>query len=192
MDVLIASGEKLPSHIRDLEDSQRPLPSGAQFFEERFAPGRLAWQFVLGILATIAGLAIILLFLIIVGHLDQEIFSLTDSDWKYVFYIFAIGAASLLGGIVLLLSIMPKYRLMKQQRAGSQTRYGIFLLDDLLISHNWLDTTIIPRLFFKGLDGRAVRYKLLGEEKTLDLPREIVCNDQDALACAIRSWANVA
>jgi MFS family permease len=191
MDVLIASGEMLPSNIRDLEDPQRPLPSGAQFFEERFAPGRLAWQLALGILATVAGPAIILLFLTIVYHLDREIFSLTDSDWKFVFYTFAIGAVSLLGGIMLLLSILPKYRLMKQQRAGNQTRHGIFLLDDLLIRHHWFDTTIIPRPFFKGLDGREVRYQLLGEEKTFDLPREIVCNDQDALASAIRSWAKL-
>jgi hypothetical protein len=80
---------------------------------------------------------------------------------------------------------------MKQQRAGRQTRYGVFLLDDLLISRDWFDTTIIPRPFFKGLDGREVRYQLLGQEKTFDLPREIVCNNQDALASAVRKWANV-
>ena len=71
-------------------------------------------------------------------------------------------------------------------------RYGIFLLDNLLISHNWLDTTIIPRLFFKGLDGRAVKYELVGEAKSFNLPRETVCNDRDALAHAIRNWAGAA
>jgi hypothetical protein len=81
---------------------------------------------------------------------------------------------------------------MKRQREGAQSRYGVFLLDDLLVSHGWFDTTVIPRPSFKGLDGRAVKYALLGEVQTFDLPREIVRDGQDALANAIRSWASAA
>lgn len=113
-----------------------------------------------------------------------------DLGWKVDCFIGAVGAGALFYGLYLMYSIIPKYRLMKQQHEGGQTRYGVFLLDDLLISHNWSDTTVIPRTFFKGLDGSAVQYKFLGEAKTVDLPRQIISNDQDALALAIRSWAS--
>lgn len=64
MDVLIADEpDKLPPHIRDLEDPTRPLPAGAQFFEEKFTSGRLAKQFIAGLVLTIVGTPILLLFL---------------------------------------------------------------------------------------------------------------------------------
>jgi hypothetical protein len=195
MEVLIVSKtDDLPTQIRDLVDPAQPLPPGAQFFETKIVPGSLALQFVAGLLAMGAGAAILVLsVLMMVDERNVIRFGLGDTLYHYISYMFAIGVAGLLGGPFLLLTIRSRYRQMKQQREGrSQTRYGIFLLDNLLISHNWLDTTIIPRLFFKGLDGRAVKFELVGEAKTFNLPRETVCNDQEALAYAIRSWASAA
>lgn len=195
MEVLIVSKtDDLPSQIRDLVDPTQQLPPGAQFFEAKIVPGSLALQFVGGLLATIAGAAILLLsVLLMVDERNVIRFGLGDSLYHYLSYMFALGLVGLLGGPMLLLTIRSRYRQMKQQREGrSQNRYGIFLLDNLLISNTWLDTTIIPRLFFKGLDGRAVKYELVGETKTFNLPGETVCNDQDAMGLAIRSWAGAA
>ena len=62
MEVLIVSKtDDLPSQIRDLVDPTQQLPPGAQFFETKIVPGSLALQFVAGLLATIAGAAILLL-----------------------------------------------------------------------------------------------------------------------------------
>jgi hypothetical protein len=190
MDVLIGVGsDKLPPQVRDLEDPQQPLPAGAQFFEEKFASGGLVRQFMLGLLLVVIGPPLILFSLALISHTSRWTYYYSDS-WQYMYYIGGAGVASVIAGVALIWSIVPKYRLMKRQGEGTQTRYGVFLLDDLLIRHGWFDTTVIPRPFFQGLDGRAVKYVLLGEAKTFDLPREIVRDGQDALANAIRCWAS--
>lgn len=195
MEVLIVSKtDDLPTQIRDLVDPAQPLPPGAQFFETKIVPGSLALQFIAGLLAPIIGAPVFLLSLVLFYDERNIIrFGISNSLYHDLSYMFAIGLVGMLLGPILLLTIRSRYRQMRQQREGrSQTRYGIFLLDNLLIRHNWLDTTIIPRLFFKGLDGRAVKYELVGEAKTFNLPRETVGNDRDALAHAILGWASAA
>jgi hypothetical protein len=196
MEVLIVSKtDDLPTQIRDLVDPAQPLPPGAQFFETKIVPGSLALQFIAGLLAPIIGAPVFLLSLVLFYDERNMIrFGMADSLYQYLSYMFAIGLVGMLLGPILLLTIRSRYRQMKQQREGrSQTRYGIFLLDNLLISNTWFDNTIIiPRLFFKGLDGRAVKYELVGETKTFNLPRETVGNDQDAMGHAILGWASAA
>jgi len=78
---------------------------------------------------------------------------------------------------------------MREQQRGAVTRYGIFLVNDLLICRSWFDTTIIPRPLFKGLRGRAVHYDLEGAAKSFDLPSAIVGKEVREMDEAIEQWA---
>jgi hypothetical protein len=107
MDVLIGVGsEKLPPNVRDLEDPERPLPAGAQFFEEKFVLGALFRQFALGLLLIVVGPVLVMLFLGLVSETSRLTYY--DSDnWQYMYYIGGAGVVCLIAGAALIWSIVP-------------------------------------------------------------------------------------
>ena len=100
----------------------------------------------------------------------------------------AFGAVCLFAGYWLLTSLWPRYQLIRQQASGVSQRYGIFLIGDLLVSHSWFDTTIIPATAFRGLRDSAVAYEFNGQTKSFTLP-EIIGAGRPRLGEAIRRWS---
>lgn len=189
MDVLITSlPEKLPLEIRQLEDAGQPLPADVRFFEEKLTAASLLKPVILGVMLEILGVLLILPFLYLFPF--RAPLTVYSPQFGYGAAFGATGVVFLFGGYLLLRSLRPRYRLMQQQHQGVDTRYGIFLTGDLLVSHSWFDTTIIPRSFFKGLQGNAVAYELNGSLKSFDLPGAFVGAEMPRVQQAIRDWAD--
>ena len=188
MDVLITSEpEKIPADVRLLQDGGRPLPANVQFFEEKFTLTGLVKSLVLGFALLVVGVLVIAFFFYVV--FSPRPVTVSSGPTSFDFAIGGVGLAFLVGGYLLLSSVRSEYRLMREQGRGTDTRYGIFLVGDLLIRHGTVDTTIIPRPFFKGLAGNAVRYELKGEAKSFNLPDAFVGKEPRLVMQAIESWA---
>jgi hypothetical protein len=189
MDVLIASEpDKIPPDVGQLQDGDKPLPASVQFFEEEFTLRGIVKSLVLGLALAVVGILVILFFFyVLFGPRPTTVYS---GPTSFDFAIGGVGLAFLIGGYLLLASVRSEYRLMREQHRGRDTRYGIFLVKDMLISHNSSDTTIIPRPFFKGLAGGAVRYELKGEAKSFNLPGAFVGRDPRLVEQAIVEWAS--
>lgn len=189
MDVLITSiPEKIPPEIRQLQDGSRPLPADVAFFEEKFTLSGMLKSAMLGLILTIVGLVLMFVFIYLLFFIPRN--TVYSSSGDYEFWIGGVGFVFLIGGWLMLKSLGGSYRLMRQQHQGIDTRYGIFLTGDLLVSHNWLETTIIPRPFFKGVVDGAIRYEVGGSVKSFDLPGAIVGKDTQLLEAAVRAWGD--
>lgn len=188
MDVLITSEpEKIPPDIRQLQDRDRPLPTGVQFFEEKFTLGGIMKSLFFGlVLMAVAVLVILFFFWALFFAKPTTVYS---GPTSFDFAIGGVGLAFLIGGYFLLSSVRSEYGLMRKQGRGVDTRYGIFLVKDLFIRHSSLETMAIPRPFFKGLVGNAVHYELKGEAKSFNLPKDFVGKDPRNVAQAIETWA---
>jgi hypothetical protein len=188
MDVLITSDpEKIPPDIRQLEDSSQPLPADVQFFEEKFTLAGLVKSLILGIVLMAVGILVIAFFFYVV--FSPRLTTVYSGPTSFDFAIGGVGLAFLIGGYLLFVSVRSEYRLMREQARGADTRYGIFLVKDLFVRHSSVDTTIIPRPFFKGLAGNAVRYEFKGEVKSFNLLAAFVGSDPLFVAEAIEKWA---
>ncbi len=188
MEVFITSEpEKLPPEIRALLDEGCPQACGATFFEEKFtASGQLrSWLLGGGLMlggALIFFFGLTLLFTPKRAVYDEHVAS---SSW----WLLGAGAVLSYGGYLLFGSGKGKGAVRRRQERGERTRYGIFLLPDALVSHSWFDTTVIPRAFFRGLDGNVLKYEFKKQAKSFDLPAELVGSSGEALRTAIENWA---
>lgn len=188
MDVLITSEpEKIPPDIRQLQDPDRPLPTDVQFFEEKFTVTGLLKSLVLGFGLMVVGVLVIIFFFYVVFF--PKPVTVYSGPTSFDFAIGGVGLAFLIGGYLLFASVRSEYRLMRAQGRGVDTRYGIFLAKELFVRRSTFDTTIIPRPFFKGLAGNAIRYEYKGEAKSFDLPGAFVGKDLRLVEQAIGNWA---
>src|ERR1700686_734053 len=87
---------------------RRPLPAGAQFFEEKFVLGALVRQFALGLLLIVVGPALVMLFLDLLSETSRLTYYFSD-NWKYIYYIGGAGVVCLIGGVAPIWFFLPKY-----------------------------------------------------------------------------------
>jgi len=185
MQVIITTlPEKLPEAVRAMIDESRPLAEGTHFFEERFTMGGSARNLVLGVGIGLLGILLALFGVYLV--LDQST-SPRGLD-SYDFLPLVVGLVLIFGAYLLVASVGGRQALIRAQKAGRRTRYGIFLDTDLLVSRNWFDTTVIPKPLFKGLAGRSVQYDHDGQVKRFALPATFVDTDPAQVEAAIRGW----
>jgi hypothetical protein len=182
--IITSLPEKLPEEVRALIDEQRPLPADVPFFEERFTLASIAGTTVMGIVVIVLG--VVLSLIGVLAALGKAF--LLGLIVPFPVPLLA-GVVCLFGGYLLVSSLGGRTKLGREQAAGAVTRYGIFLLGDLLICRSFFDTTVIPRPFFKGLEGRAVHYELDGAAKSFNLPAAIVGRDVRDMDAAIAEWA---
>jgi hypothetical protein len=189
MDVLITSDSaKLPAEVLQIQDVDRPLPPDVQFFEEKITYSDLATQLIWGIVLMPLGALVLILAVFMMFAIDRHTASYSSS-LDFLFVVAAVGFVFLGAGYLLLKSLWPKFQCMKRQQRGVATRFGIFLVAEMLVSHSVFDTTIVPKPYFKGLKGRSVQYERNGETKSFDLPATLVGKDVQNLDTAIANWA---
>lgn len=185
MQVIITSlPEKLPEDVRAMIDESQPLAAGIRFFEERFTTGGSARNLFLG-------LGIGLLGILVAMFGAYAVFDSAKSPRgleSYDFLPLVVGLVLIFGAYLLIGSLGGRQALIGAQNAGRQTRYGIFLNAELLVSRSWFDTTVIPRTLFKGLAGKAVQYEHAGQVKTFNLPATFVGIDRGQVEAAILGW----
>ncbi len=189
MEVIVTSmPEKLPPEVLQLQDTNRPLPPDVQFFERRYAYGDLFKQMLLGIVLIPVGVVIVIVAVALMFHIDRS--SASYENTSQVAFTMAIVGLVVIGcGYLVLASLRPRFKFMRQQTQGVATRQGIFLMGDLLVSQDVMDTTVIPKPFFKGLVAHKVQYQLKDELKSFDLPAEFIGQDRQSLEAAIARWA---
>jgi hypothetical protein len=186
MNVIITSmPEKLPEDIRGLIDEHTPLPANVGFFEERFTAGDAFYKAAIGSVLIAIGILLALFGIYDLLHSAVGIGKLSTVDyWPLI-----AGVVCLFGGYLLVASLKARMKLARDQQGGLKTRYGIFLIGDLLVSRSWFDITVIPRPYFKGLASHAIRYELEGAAKSFDLPKQIVGREASEMDQAIGEWA---
>ena len=186
MQVIITSlPEKLPEDVRAMIDENQPLAAGTRFFEERFTMGGSARNLLLGIGIGLLGTIVALSGVYLVFDSGRSPRGLESYD----FLPLVAGLVLIFGAYLLIASLGGRQALIRAQKTGRRTRYGIFLNAELLVSRNWFDTTVIPRPLFKGLAGRAVQYALDGQVKTFNLPGSFVDAEAAQVEAAIRTWS---
>lgn len=189
MDVIITSDpKKLPPEILALQDEARPLPPGAQFFEQRFTFSGLLKNAVIGVVLALFGLFAFIFFIaMVVDLLGPTTVAYSQYQSQVIFGSLAFSGVFLFASYVMLGSLWPAAWLAW---SGRHSRYGITLLGDRLVSHSLFDTTVIPRDKFTSIFGGKVGY-LLGENaKSFTLP-DIVDGRRPKLEAAIQSWKAV-
>lgn len=177
--------EKLPEEIRGLLVETRPLPPGVMFFEQRFTAASLAGRLLLG-LALLAAAALLVPFGLVWLFSPQKNATVYDNnnlDWWFLAFGVVVGVA----GWMLVASIPACLALGRRQKAGEQTRYGVFLTSEALVWRSYFDTTVIPRENFRGLQNRAVHYESANGEKSFTLPVDWIGAAEPGQA--IRSWS---
>ncbi|SDR17608.1 hypothetical protein SAMN05519103_01060 [Rhizobiales bacterium GAS113] len=186
MNVIITSmPEKLPESVRGLIDEHTPLPANVAFFEERFTTGGALYKTAIGVALIGIGVLLALFGIYDLLHSAVGIGKLSTVDyWPLI-----AGVVCVFGGYLLVASLKARMKLASDQQGGLKTRYGIFLVDDLLVSRSWFDITVIPRPLFKGLVNHAIRYELEGAAKSFDLPKQIVGREAGEMDQAIGEWA---
>jgi hypothetical protein len=197
MDVLETSdSSKLPPEVAALQDADKPLPADVRFFEERFTYATLAKQLGWAIALIVVAPLVLVGSVYIIFKLDihRTVFgTYTDFQITMMRFLYAIPILALVMlafGIWLLCSLGPKFKIMQRQQNGSACRYGVYLVDDLLVSYTWFETKVIPREHFKGLKEGAVEYNEAGQTKSFDLPATLVGTDLHSLKAAINAWAS--
>jgi len=175
----------LPPEIRPMVDPGTPLAPGVRFFEEKFTLAGTARTLGMGLGLGIAGL------LMVVFGVKLLIYALSTyaridayDSWPLV-----AGLVFLFASGLMIHSLKGRWSVMRAQQAGTRTRYGIFLVDDILVSRRWFDITVIPLAMFQGLKNRSVAYEFGGKPKSFDLPSDIVGADTSGMLEAIRQWA---
>lgn len=187
---VLITGErsKLPADYQLLFDEQQTLPVDVQFFEERKTAGDLLWTLLLGI-----GLLVIGLLGTCAGvYALFEPFTspaTTTVATSVSITPLVVGLLFLLGGGLLLGSLRQRQHTRQAQQAGKATRLGIYLTQDLLISHNDFDYTLIPRSEFRGLQGNTVHYTWNNQAKSFSLPKRLVNATPQTMITAISQWA---
>ena len=185
MQVIITTlPEKLPEDVRAMIDENQPLAAGIRFFEERFTTGGSALSLIRGIGVGILGILVTLFGAYAVFDSATNPRGLASSD----FLLLVVGLVLIFGAYLLIGSLGGRQALISAQKAGQQTRYGIFLNEELLVSRSWFDTTVIPRALFKGLAGRAVQYEHGGQVKTFNLPATFIGLENGQVEAAILGW----
>jgi hypothetical protein len=178
--VITSDPGKLPPAVRAMVDKSKPLAPGVVFFEERFTVAGTARVLALGIVLAVIGLIIGLAGIIGVT---------SPGPGSYGVWIILTGFAFLYGGYWMFGSLRARWAVMRAQKAGEHSRYGIFVSDDLLINNSWFDTTVIPRSAYQGMQGQSLRYDLNGEAKSFALPGALVGAEHASLDDAISAWS---
>jgi len=182
MEVIITSEpDKLPPDVRALIDEAQPLAPGIRFFEERYTLLDMGRTVGAGILLGVIGLVCCLFGVSLFFYVTQfESYDLAP--------LFA-GGVFLFASWMMISSLGGRWRVMRKQQAGTPTRYGLFLKDDMLVSNSWFQTTVIPRLGFLGLQNRSVLYLFDSKTKSFTLPKAVVGTEAAQLDAAIETWA---
>ncbi|QVL32262.1 hypothetical protein KIH39_26090 [Telmatocola sphagniphila] len=91
-------------------------------------------------------------------------------------------------GYGILCRVPPRTTVLKTQQAGQKTPYGIYLLDNELISVTWKDTLIISREDLQPLDGGSLSYRARGRLRSRRLPRTLCGQTLEELKEEIVRW----
>lgn len=161
--------DKLPPVTRPYFDPKQPLPASVKFFEERKTAATIARMVVVGIGLLVVGLILIALGVVLI------VFPL-------------VGLVFMFAGGWILYSTRNPVATKDTQQAGQATRYGIFLFGNTLAQYNEFGYTLIPRENFLRVENGQVRYLVNDEEKSFDLPKEIVGADVQTMLDAIEAW----
>jgi hypothetical protein len=186
VDVIITTDpEKLPAQIRALQDPARPLPIGAQFFEQRFTFMGLLQNVTIGALLAIMALIAFMFFIaLLVESFGPTTVAYSQYDSKVEFGALAFSGVFGFGSYLMLSSVIP---IASLAWSGQHTRYGLVLLGEWLVSHSMFDTTVIPRDKLTGVAAGKVGYLLGQAHKSLTLPN-IVDGQLPLLIAAIERW----
>ena len=178
--------EKLPAEVRLLLDEAQPLPPGVVFFEERITIAALAKRGLLGLALLAVGVLIVLFglsMLFSVRH-NTTVYSSNDGTW----WVLAVGAVFCFAGWFMVSSIPAGLTLSRQQQAGKQTRYGLFLLPKAQVWRTYADTTVIPRTKFHHLENTTLHYVTKTGVKSFALPMEWIGVTPVKVVQAIAAW----
>ena len=170
--------EKLPQLYRNLLDPDLLLRTW----------GDVLLTLLGGIAAVVAGLGFFALWLF-ARRGEQVTVSSSDSFTCFVM----VGLISLLGGVLLIRSTLPKIQSVQAQRAGKTLRYGVFLGHDGLLSRGEISYTLVPRQLITGATMEGSAAKVLYDDpnsaiKGLTLPRRLIGADGEAMVALITAW----
>ena len=170
--VLVTSDlSKLPESLRNLFEPAVPIPADVRFFEERQTVVESLKALFIGI-----GLAVVGIALIFPGLLAS-------------FYLAIVGAVFVLAGYLMVNSFFSRMKALKDQQAGRQTRYGVFLTDKNLFIRSDLSYTIIPRPSYHDLQGSTLYYRVDQETKSVNLPQTLPTPSGTWLLASVKAWA---
>ena len=183
--IITSDRAKLPPDVQTLVDEGSPLPSGWQFYETKMTMGSILFYLILGGALVLLGLGALLFSLetLIWTSKHATVYN-SGLHWKPLFF----GIGVIFGGGWMLYTVPGKFRLLQSQGAGKATRFGIYLAPGRLVSHSDFDTTVLPKSEFRGLDGKSVKYVLNGQDKSFNLPAEIVGRPVTDLHQAVQNW----
>ncbi len=186
-EVLITSDKlKIPPTVASLLDPAQPLPPGVSFFEKQYTIDQMIRT---GLLAVAFGLAALIIVPFGVAELFDRGTNTVSSNTEWL--PLAFGCVCGLASWMMLSSILSAWRLRAIQLEGKPTRRGTFLTDDALIQAGENDTTIIPRVHFRGLQDNTVKYFHNNAEKSYRLPSQLIQAAPEQLHRAILEWEKV-
>ena len=167
--IVTSTADQLPPEFQRLADPQQPVPADVLFFEEQKTWGSFVARLAISLLLIGLGWPLITIGLAFLPLL-------------------IVGLVCWLGSILLFRSMWSDMRIMRRQRAGQATRYGVFLSSDAVLIHTDTDFTLIPRQNVAALDDNRLHYTWNDKPRALILPAKIVGANSATLRQALQDW----